>query len=44
MAELNDLRKTNDRMADKHKKLAAYRQRTKPVLLLRLGLRNGWIS
>jgi hypothetical protein len=43
MNELRDLRVTNDRMVAKRRRMADYRKRTKPILLLRLGIRNGWI-
>jgi hypothetical protein len=49
-AELIDLRKTNDRMAQKRKRKDDYRKRTKPardrvrlLSLLQAGVSKGWI-
>jgi hypothetical protein len=40
---MSDLRKANEHRERRLLRMAAYRQRTKPILLLRLGIRNGWI-
>jgi transcriptional regulator with AAA-type ATPase domain len=39
----SDLLKANQHMQRRRERIQAYRRRTKPVLLLRLGLRNGWL-
>jgi hypothetical protein len=50
MAELSDLRKTNDRMAVRQRRMAEYRQRTgkrrnqrRQVDLIVAGVLKGWI-
>jgi hypothetical protein len=39
----SDLRKAVKHIERKQRRMADYRKRTKPMLLLRLGIRNGWL-